>query len=328
MSVSPKLYNFRKHTRLLIRKRGFESGKVILMDNATKGNGRQVGLLALEAATAEIRTASVMIRTLRVDSRQLTMGTFRQLQKRPMIDEKKVELLGVVWGWVNYDTMPGFRSFVVQFGEKLCRCVQPWNDDREKRDFYIPALSRQWEKYYINFLRAWVYAGAIDGTLVLRNLRKKDDASWEFGSPVVDRPFSNCRVYVAEDIRDIIRSALQPEPFEFWERDEEKEKEWDRQKNEWMANKEWDKRMLDWYRQKKEMCERKCVRSAVQVQNGARLKLREMMNTAVGSVVDQRNCDWFLQVMGRCEDEYTAYWGRWNELMDRLRSVEQLFIAT
>ncbi len=83
---------------------------------------QRTGLVALEAASAEITTASVTIRTLRVNSRQLTMGTFRQLPKRAMVDERKIELLGTVWGWVNYDSEPKHQNFVVQFGEELCRC--------------------------------------------------------------------------------------------------------------------------------------------------------------------------------------------------------------
>lgn len=80
-------------------------------------------LIALEASSASIKTASVTIRTLRVDGRQLTMGTFRQLRQRPAIDERAVELLGTVWGWVNYnpDADPRMTQFVVQFGEELCR---------------------------------------------------------------------------------------------------------------------------------------------------------------------------------------------------------------
>jgi hypothetical protein len=88
-----------------------------------RDNG-QPGLIALEAASAEILTASVTIKTLRVDSRQLTMGTFRQLPKRKLVHEGTVELLGTVWGHVNYhpDGDHDHRQFVVQFGEELCRC--------------------------------------------------------------------------------------------------------------------------------------------------------------------------------------------------------------
>jgi hypothetical protein len=69
-------------------------------------------------------TAAVSIKTLRVSSRQLTIGTFKQLQVRELVDEERVELQGVVWGWVNYRFDPHSRArpFVAQFGEMLCRC--------------------------------------------------------------------------------------------------------------------------------------------------------------------------------------------------------------
>jgi hypothetical protein len=99
------------------------SNEEIPMSRTQKPNG-QTGLVAPEAKSAEITTASVTIKTLRVNGRPLTLGTFRRLPRRDLIDEDKVELLGGVWGWVNYnpDGGPHERQFVVQFGEELCRC--------------------------------------------------------------------------------------------------------------------------------------------------------------------------------------------------------------
>jgi hypothetical protein len=78
----------------------------------------------LEAARASITTASVSIKTLRVDNRQLTQSVFRQLPVRELIDWRNLELLGTVWGWVNYtpageDARP--TQFVTQFGALLAR---------------------------------------------------------------------------------------------------------------------------------------------------------------------------------------------------------------
>ena len=92
------------------------------MSTATKQNP----LLALDANQATISTATVTIRTLRVNNKQLTQATFRQLPTRKLIDEEDLEILGTIWGWVNYNPGRGDSSqctqFIAQFGEELCRC--------------------------------------------------------------------------------------------------------------------------------------------------------------------------------------------------------------
>ena len=50
--------------------------------------------IALEAAQASITTATVTIKTLRVNSRQLTQATFRQLPGPMLVDFTNFEILG------------------------------------------------------------------------------------------------------------------------------------------------------------------------------------------------------------------------------------------
>lgn len=92
---------------------------------STTTKTRQNKLLALDASQATISTATVTINTLRVNNKQLTQATFRQLPKRELINVNGLEVLGAVWGWVNY-TPSGepekFTQFVAQFGAELCRC--------------------------------------------------------------------------------------------------------------------------------------------------------------------------------------------------------------
>ena len=81
--------------------------------------------ISMEASQASITTATVTIKVLQVNSRQLTQSTFRQLPVRELIDWRTLELLGVVWGWVNYTPAgcsPRDTQFVTQFGSQLCRC--------------------------------------------------------------------------------------------------------------------------------------------------------------------------------------------------------------
>jgi hypothetical protein len=93
--------------------------------------------ISLEASQASITTATVTIKVLQVNSRQLTQSTFRQLPKRNLIDPETLEILGVIWGWVNYTPagdFPPHTQFVAQFGKELCRCpvwmhkVLPFNN--------------------------------------------------------------------------------------------------------------------------------------------------------------------------------------------------------
>jgi hypothetical protein len=51
-------------------------------------------MTVIDVRRAELRTATVTIETIRVDGRQVTLSTFRQLQSEPVA--------GPMWGWVNY----------------------------------------------------------------------------------------------------------------------------------------------------------------------------------------------------------------------------------
>ena len=78
----------------------------------------------LETSEASITTASVTIRTLRVNSRQLTLATFRQLPCRDLVDERTATLQAKVWGWVNYSPPgedPKATQFVAQFENRIYR---------------------------------------------------------------------------------------------------------------------------------------------------------------------------------------------------------------
>jgi len=58
--------------------------------------------IALEASDASISTATISIKVVQVGKRQLTQSTFRQLEPARMVDEERVTLLGVPWGHVRY----------------------------------------------------------------------------------------------------------------------------------------------------------------------------------------------------------------------------------
>lgn len=93
--------------------------------STTSGENGNV-LLPLSAESASINTATITIRTVQVGKKQMTQSVFRQLPKAPMVDEVKVELLGVPWGWVNYrwgDIDDQETNFIHQIGGRLYRCA-------------------------------------------------------------------------------------------------------------------------------------------------------------------------------------------------------------
>src|SRR6516164_9298276 len=56
----------------------------------------------LTAHAATIHTAQVSIQVLRVGTKQVTMGLFRQLPLAPLLDLDTLAVRGKPWGQVNY----------------------------------------------------------------------------------------------------------------------------------------------------------------------------------------------------------------------------------
>jgi hypothetical protein len=58
--------------------------------------------MSVKTEDAQITSTAVEIDTLRVSKRQLTLRTFRQIQRGPVIDSETHEVRDTIWGWVNY----------------------------------------------------------------------------------------------------------------------------------------------------------------------------------------------------------------------------------
>lgn len=56
----------------------------------------------IEATHAIISTASVELRTITINNKQMTLAVFRQLPEEQLLSPKTGELRGVAWGPVNY----------------------------------------------------------------------------------------------------------------------------------------------------------------------------------------------------------------------------------
>ena len=146
-----------------------------------RANGKKTpaknDLLALQATSASITTAAVTIQTLRLNGRQLTQSVFRQLPRRNLLNEQTLELLGTVWGWVNYDpdSEPRNRQFVVQFGEVLFRCPFWVRDVRKDYATNWPSQVERYAREYEICAGNYILACALSNCLMgVKSLSKQD----------------------------------------------------------------------------------------------------------------------------------------------------------
>src|SRR5262245_33314229 len=87
--------------------------------------------VVLKVQEAKVQTAHVTIQALKVGTKQVTMGLFRQLPLETLLDTKTLQLQGVPWGYVRYWWEGDGRSYeqsqsnalhlVWQDGDRLCR---------------------------------------------------------------------------------------------------------------------------------------------------------------------------------------------------------------
>ena len=71
----------------------------------------------------EIEALSVKIKTIKIDSKKMTLSVFKQLPEKNIINEN-LELQGIVWGRVNYQIpkQPVYETNIVwQHGNNLYR---------------------------------------------------------------------------------------------------------------------------------------------------------------------------------------------------------------
>ena len=83
----------------------------------------------IEATEAVLKTASVEVKALTLNGKQVTLSVFRQLQEEVIIDPDTALLRGVPWGKVNYfwgECSPDHLHIVWQQGNELRRsCAYP-----------------------------------------------------------------------------------------------------------------------------------------------------------------------------------------------------------
>lgn len=256
--------------------------------------------VTLQASSASITTASVTIRTLRVNDRQLTQSIFKQLPKRELVDTTQVKLLAEeIWGWVNYDPdhSPADRQFVVQLGATLCRCpffmrhVSVSNFGEWPGE--LQALGKQFAHFAENYLLACGLKRRLDFS------HQREDRTYG----LAERPFfgefevvfGNGKSF-DEGMEHALRHQFHPET-------------------------EWKVRRSDGDYEMESVPQERID------------QLDRIYQDTVRQVFRNRTSDWErspeywsgeMDVIAAAADSYAS---RWNALMARLRTYEQLYIA-
>lgn len=137
------------------------------------GSGEGSGVSRLTVHNAEVRTATVEVRTLTISGKQVTLAVFRQLREKPLIAEDGT-LNGTPWGTVNYhpdkcadQPYRPHLHMVWQSGIELLRT----------RVDLRPDVTRFWPESATDVLEAtychggheypsWIKAGRSDGEVV------------------------------------------------------------------------------------------------------------------------------------------------------------------
>jgi hypothetical protein len=143
----------------------------------------------LTVHNAEIRTATVEIKTLTVSGKQVTLAVFRQLPRRPLI-EKDGTLNGVPWGTVNYHPdkdcprLDPHIHVVWQRGTELCRAEASPPAVRMKDAVWVDGGGSWVESAVLN---GWRPAGD-EGSLRRYGLRVQfDEATLEIDSSDINQ---------------------------------------------------------------------------------------------------------------------------------------------
>jgi hypothetical protein len=267
---------------------------------------RQAEILAIEAASAEITTATVTIRTLRVNSRQLTMGTFRQFPKMDLIDEELVELKGSVWGWVNYDAGPYDKCFVIQVGDGLYRSpfserdLVAWNGNN------WPHPLRYFDEQYWLAAENYILVCAIQGCLKFHH---KPDHLKPLEFKVKPRPFfgsGSVKVGAGQEldgsVRYLFSRRLLPEKEKFLQRQN--------------PGGGWENYTVPIPPDAIEKNMQSCVD-----QLAALLEKRSPKHHG-------ESLEYWDNELDHIASNAADYVSRWNALMAELRTAKQLFIAT
>lgn len=110
--------------------------------------------MTISVHEAQIRTASVEIKSLTVSGKQVTLAVFRQLLREPLYDDETMTVNGIPWGTVNYhpDRCADDRNHHHVVWQKGLELRRAQIDD--------PTLTPQWTS---PLAKAWLEAAVVEG---------------------------------------------------------------------------------------------------------------------------------------------------------------------
>jgi len=118
---------------------------------------------------AQIKTATVEVKSLVINARKMTLSVFRQVQQENVINEETLELKGIPWGTINYfwGDLYGDVHVLWQSGNELRRSLNSkwsnrWITDYETIKNCIelkenPFPSSKWNLFNnVKFYNDWI----------------------------------------------------------------------------------------------------------------------------------------------------------------------------
>ena len=146
---------------------------------------------------AQLRTAAVEIKSLTIKGKQMTLAVFRQLEDDDVIEEETGELVGTIWGRVNYfwgECKEGDHLHIVwQYGDELRRACAY----RRPKGVPIHLLKAQREALHCLYL-----------TLLLKESTTPATAQSRYGANNECRSFGKGTWPSGEEMEFILPDAL------------------------------------------------------------------------------------------------------------------------
>lgn len=268
-------------------------------------------VVLLKAAEASITTCTVTIKAIKINNRQMTHSVFRQLPTEPLFDETTLEIADNVniWGWVNYKPSGEEESgtqFVVQKGERLVRCPS-WVRHLGKQHSAWPHLLKASATDATRDAALYLLTTALEGTLVYN---EEKETTWphevhqnywvDMRSPFGHQCFVPGKGNTLTHAHGVaIKNAIKPTSTVGWN---------------------------DTDRVQRVLVSEGKVRESGQ--ESLRTAIKELITKSAERSPEIFTSAFWRDRLDKRASAATDYVKCWNDLMVKLKAVEQLYIAT
>ncbi len=77
----------------------------------------------INVENAEIKTASIEIKALTLNKRQVTQSVFKQILEENVLNDETITFNGLIWGYINFQVAPECLHILWQKGKELRRFI-------------------------------------------------------------------------------------------------------------------------------------------------------------------------------------------------------------